>query len=99
LHFTVESRNVDAHEFNFALELFGPGASTEMLCELADSVLGQLGCDTEGVPGLAAALEAIVSTLGRGGPSRLEFHARQGHLQIIISSGTEPIWKGSRRLA
>ena len=87
------------HEFNFALELFGPGASTDMLCELADSVLGQLGCATDGVPGLTAALEAIVPILGRGRPSRLEFRAQQGHLQIVISSGTEPIWKGSRRLA
>jgi hypothetical protein len=99
LLFTVESRDVAAHEFNFALELFGPGASTEMLCELADSVLGQLGCAADTVPGLTAALEAVVPTLRRGRLTRLEFTARQGDLHIIISSGTEPVWKGSRRLA
>jgi hypothetical protein len=98
LLFTVKSRDVAAPEFNFALELFGPAASTEMLCELADSVLAQLGCATDGVPGFAAALEAVVPTLGRGRPSRLEFRARQGNLHITISSGSEPIWKGSRRL-
>jgi hypothetical protein len=88
---------VGATEFTFALELFGPAVSAEMLFELVGRLLRQLGCD--GVPGLADALETAAATAEDGCCSRLELCAGHGELRIVVSSSEGPIWSTSRSLA
>lgn len=88
------------HEFFLTIDLSGRPVSLDMLRELASRVLGQAGCGADGLPAIVSALENAVTRSAAGASScRLQFIARDGRLDIAISSGGGPPWKTSHDIS
>jgi len=89
------------HEFFFSIELPGRPASLGVLRELAPRVLGQFGCGGDAVPALVDALETAVARGAESGAftCRLQFVARDGRLDIAVSSDGGPPWRTSHAIS
>jgi anti-sigma regulatory factor (Ser/Thr protein kinase) len=86
---------VPAYEFYFAIELSGPGASTDMLRDLASRVLGQAGCSGDDVPEVVEAVQEAVRRIAAAGEPRcgVRFHADSDQIEIVVSSAGSLLWR------
>jgi hypothetical protein len=93
---------VAATEFFFALEFSSQGVSAALLAELASRVLTHLGSSPDAVPELRSALDQAVAAAGSVAGERrcdVQFRAREGTLDILVSSNGGRIWQTSRPIA
>lgn len=80
-------------DFFFALDIVGAAKRKSMLDELIARVLERAGCADEDAFDLAEAIHAALAKGSRAMEScRLQFHARDGHLDIVVSSRAGEIW-------
>jgi hypothetical protein len=85
-----------AHHFYFALEFSSQNAPSSLLEDLAEHVFKHVGCSVEHVERLSGALEQASATdVERRGPCDVEFHARDGELEVRVSACGGHIWQTS----
>ena len=89
------------HEFFFTIELSGRPASLDMLRELVSHVVAQVGRGDETVPAVVDAVQTAVARSAGAGAStcRLTFVARDGRLDVAVSSDDGPPWRTSHDIA
>ena len=82
-------------DFFFALEFSSQGAPASLVEDLAANVFRHVGCDPAHAEGLSDALERAVATGALGGDRRCEvqFSARNGTLEVLISSNGGRVWQ------
>lgn len=84
------------HDFYFALEFSSRGMPSTLLEDLAEHVFKHVGCSTEHVEALSGALERASTTAVDGqGRCDLQFHAREGELEVLVSSNGGRVWQTS----
>jgi hypothetical protein len=83
------------HEFFFALELSSQGAPPALVEDLAASVFRHVGCAQQEVEGLSAAVEQAVEPGTAAGVRRcdVQFRARNGKLEVLVSSNGGRVWQ------
>jgi hypothetical protein len=88
------------HDFYFALEFSSRSTPSTLLEDLAEHVFKHVGCSAEHVEALSGALERA-SAPGEGGPGRcdVQFHAREGELEVLVSSDGGRVWQTSIMLS
>jgi hypothetical protein len=86
---------VGAHDFFFALEFSSQGAPASLVEDLASNVFKHCGCSAMHVEGLSDALERAVERDGSDGQRRcdVQFVARNGTLEILVSSNGGRVWQ------
>jgi hypothetical protein len=89
---------VPVHEFQFSIELSGPGSSTDMLRELTRLVLGHVGCPGAVVEAAAVSLQREAAAAEGDGPVRVAFSLLSGHLEISVASGARIVWRTTHQL-
>ena len=87
-----------ALEFFLAIDLSDHAASRELLRDVATRVLTQAGCGTDLVPG---AIDEVVAKSTSAGERRcrVTFEARDGRLDIVVSSAAGPLWQTTESIA
>jgi hypothetical protein len=84
------------HDFYFALECSSQSAVSTLLEDLAEHVFEHVGCSTEHVEALSGALERASTPDGDGqGRCGVQFHAREGELEVLVSSNSGRVWQTS----
>jgi len=88
---------VPGPEFFFALELSSQGVPSTLLAELATQVLGHVGCSGVAIDELTAALQQAVKKGSTVGERRcdVQFQARSGELEVIVSSNGGRLYQTS----
>ena len=83
------------HDFFFAIEFSSQGAPAALVEDLAASVFRHVGCAQEHVEGVRAALEQAVEPGAAGGTRRcdVQFRARNGNLEVLITSNGGRVWQ------
>ena len=83
------------HDFFFALEFSSQGAPAALVEDLAASVFRHVGCAQEHVEGLRDALEQAAEPGASGGARRcdIQFRARNGDLEVLITSNGGRVWQ------
>jgi hypothetical protein len=89
---------VPDQDFYFALDMAGaPDATStppEMLDDLVARVLERAGCAGDAAAALTEAIHTALAQASRAdSPSRLQFRARDGRLDIVVSSRAGAIWQ------
>lgn len=85
-------------EFFFAIDLSDHAATRELLREVVGRVLTQAGCGTDGIPRMID--EVVAKGVSAGQQScRVTFHARDGRLEIVVSSAVGQLWQTTESLA
>ena len=84
-----------AHDFFFALEFSSQGVPASLVEDLAANVFKHCGCSANHVEGLSGALDRAVDTSGSNGQRRcdVQFVARNGTLEVLVSSNGGRIWQ------
>lgn len=84
------------HDFYFALECSSHGTPSALLEDLAEHVFKHVGCSTEHVEALSGALErAFAPREGGHGRCDIQFRAREGELEVLVSSDGGRVWQTS----
>ena len=87
-----------AHQFEFSIELVGPGSWTDVLRELTVLAFGHVGRSGPAVETTADALQAAAAGVGAAGPMRLSFRATASELEITLSSDARPVWRETQSI-
>jgi hypothetical protein len=84
-----------SHDFFFALECSSQGAPASLVEDLAANVFRHVGCATEHAEGLSEALEQAVEKGALDGDRRcdVQFRARNGMLEVLVSANGGRIWQ------
>jgi len=96
--FAVESPDVAAREFSFAISMSGQPPQ-DMLGDLVSGLLGHAGCSDDVVPGVVEAVQGAMGAAARtnlasGSLCSVRLSARGGEVQIEVRSGTDLVWQG-----
>jgi hypothetical protein len=91
---------VSDQDFQFAVRVAEPFRLDEMLTELAGRLLGRLGYRDPDVAHLVASIGAELDREepGRGDGCLVEFSARDGQLQVVMSLAGGRTWRMARPL-
>ena len=86
---------MDSPDFFFALEFSSQGAPASLVEDLAANVFRHVGCAPEHAEGLSEALEHAAETGALGGDRRcdVQFRARNGTLEVLVSSNGGRLWQ------
>jgi hypothetical protein len=81
-------------EFVFAMRVAGRDRLDGMLGEVAETVFRHLGLPAAAVADLTAQLNALIAS-GASGDSdvNLQFTARAGSCEVVVSAGEREIWR------
>jgi hypothetical protein len=84
-----------SHDFFFALEFSSQGAPASLVEDLAANVFRHVGCAPEHAEDVSAALEQAVEKGALGSDRRcdVQFRARNGTLEVLISANGGRIWQ------
>jgi hypothetical protein len=84
-----------SHDFFFALEFSSQGAPVSLVEDLAANVFRHVGCAPEHAEGLSEALEEAAQKGVIGGDRRcdVQFRARNGTLEVLVSSNGGRVWQ------
>lgn len=84
-----------SHDFFFALEFSSQGASASLVEDLAANVFRHVGCAADHVEGLSDALSKAAERPTGGGERRcdVQFRARDGALEVLVTSNGGRIWQ------
>jgi hypothetical protein len=82
-------------DFFFALEFSSQGAPTSLVEDLAVNVFRHVGCDPKHAEGLTQALQEATSQGAVAGDRRcdIQFRARNGMLEVLVTSNAGRIWQ------
>ena len=88
------------HEFQFAIEISGPGSSTDMLRDLTAQVLVHVGSTQAAADALVSALQGglVKGAAPTGSRLAVRFAVDEGEFEIAVSSGARPIWRTTERV-
>jgi hypothetical protein len=78
-------------EFVFAMRLAGGDPFAGMLGEVAETVFRHLGLSAPDVAGLTAQLNALAPA--DGAEVDVQFTARAGSCEVVVSAGDREIWR------
>jgi hypothetical protein len=86
---------VAPHDFYFALEFSSQGAPASLVEELAAQVFRYVGASMDAVTGLDEAFEQAAAAEPSAGQRRcdVQFRARDGMLEILVTSNGGRIWQ------
>jgi hypothetical protein len=86
-----------SRDLSFAIECSSQGAPAALVEDLAGTVFRHCGCSTEQASGLRGALQQASESSGAQGPRRcdVQFLARGGKLDVLVSSNGGRIWQAS----
>jgi hypothetical protein len=84
-----------SHDFFFALEFSSQGAPVSLVEDLAANVFRHVGCAPEHAEELTEALETAAENGSIGGDRRcdVQFRARNGTLEVLVSSNGGRVWQ------
>jgi len=83
-----------AHDVFFALEFSSQGAPATLLEDLAEHVFKHVGVSIDHVEGLGAALDKATAADGVGERRcDVQFRARSGELEVMVSSNGGRVWQ------
>ena len=88
------------HEFLFEVEVADQVRVDDMLVDLATTILGRVGYGSAVVEDLVRSVRAEVARCVSAGPlqCRVQFRARAGELQIVVTGSGGREWRNSRPL-
>src|SRR6476469_2171510 len=84
-----------SHDFFFALEFSSQGAPASLVEDLAANVFRHVGAAPEHAEGLTQALQDATARGAIGGDRRcdIQFRARNGMLEVLVTSNAGRIWQ------
>lgn len=84
-----------SHDFYFALEFSSQGAPAALVEDLASNVFRHVGCSPDHVEGLSDALKRASEDDGSENERRcdVQFRARNGMLEVLVSSNGGRVWQ------
>jgi hypothetical protein len=84
-----------SHDFFFALEFSSQGAPASLVEDLAANVFRHVGAAPEHAEGLTQALKEATAKGAIGGDRRcdIQFRARNGMLEVLVSSNAGRVWQ------
>ena len=84
-----------SHDFIFALEFSSQGVPASLVEDLAANVFRHVGCAPEHAEALTEALEQAAGNGSFGGDLRcdVQFRARNGTLEVLVSSNGGRVWQ------
>jgi hypothetical protein len=86
---------VPAHEFLLAIDLCNQHQCHPMVQRITADVLAHFGYGADTIGPLVSSLDDVLSGAGQ---RRIEFRARGGELEIVVSGEGARDWRTSRRL-
>jgi hypothetical protein len=90
---------VSDHSFSFSMRLPGTGGFDAMVVDLTSTVLTHLGFAPAAVDELTGALKTgLTAGLASGAELHVQFQAREGELEILVSQSERSICRVARRL-
>ena len=86
---------MSSHEFFFALEFSSQGAPASLVEDLAVNVFRHVGAAPEHAEELTQALKDATEKGAIGGDRRcdIQFRARKGVLEVLITSNAGRVWQ------
>ncbi len=86
---------MDSPDFFFALEVSSQGAPASLVEDLAANVFRHVGVEPEHANGLSDALKEAAAKGTVGGDRRydVQFRARNGMLEVLVTSNGGRIWQ------
>jgi hypothetical protein len=86
---------MESHDFFFALECSSQGAPASLVEDLAANVFRHVGAAPEHAEGLTQALVEATAKGAIGGDRRcdIQFRARGGVLEVLVSSNGGRVWQ------
>lgn len=84
-----------SHDFFFALEFSSQGAPASLVEDLAANVFRHVGAAAEHAEGLTQALQDATAKGAIGADRRcdIQFRARNGMLEVLVTSNAGRIWQ------
>ena len=84
-----------SHDFFFALEFSSQGAPVSLVEDLAANVFRHVGCAPEHAEELSDALDkaAAKGSIGSDRRCDIQFRARNGTLEVLVSSNGGRVWQ------
>ena len=88
------------HDFLFDVDVSDEGPLDDMLDDLATRILGRVGYGTGVVEDIVRSVRAEVARCVSDGPPqcRVQFRARAGELQIVVTGSDGREWRNRRPL-